>query len=114
VVGCLPSKREALSATKTKQKKKRDGAVCQWLTPAILATQESEIRRIEVRRQPRQTDPISKNPLQKRADGVAQGESLEFKHQYHKKKKKVRWMGWGTSTDMEMSQQTPYRLFYAN
>jgi hypothetical protein len=25
-----------------------------WLTPVILATQEAEIRRIEVRRQPRQ------------------------------------------------------------
>jgi hypothetical protein len=34
----------------------------QWLTPAILATQEAEIRRIMVRSQPRQ---ISKNPSQK-------------------------------------------------
>jgi hypothetical protein len=34
-------------------------------------------------------DPISKNPSQKnRASGVAQGESSEFKLQYHKKKKK--------------------------
>jgi hypothetical protein len=33
-------------------------------------------------------DPISKNPLQEGAGGVAQGEGPEFKHQYHKKKKK--------------------------
>jgi hypothetical protein len=29
-------------------------------------------------------DPISKNPSQKRAGGVAQGEGPEFKPQYHK------------------------------
>jgi hypothetical protein len=29
-----------------------------------------------------------KNPSQKRAGGVAQGEGPEFKPQYHKKKKK--------------------------
>jgi hypothetical protein len=29
-------------------------------------------------------DPISKNPLQKRAGGVVQGVSPEFKSQYHK------------------------------
>jgi hypothetical protein len=33
-------------------------------------------------------DPISKNPSQKGAGGVAQGEGSEFKPQYHKKKKK--------------------------
>jgi hypothetical protein len=33
-------------------------------------------------------DPISKNPSHKRAGGVAQGESPEFKPQYHKKKKR--------------------------
>jgi hypothetical protein len=32
-------------------------------------------------------DPISKNPSQKRAGGVAQGEGLEFKCQYQKKNK---------------------------
>jgi hypothetical protein len=40
---------------------KKDGH--QWLTPIILATQEAEIRRIEVQSQPRQIvsrDPISK------------------------------------------------------
>jgi hypothetical protein len=45
-----------------------------------------------IRSQPGPTvpqDPISKNPSQKnRASGVAQGESSEFKLQYHKKKKK--------------------------
>jgi hypothetical protein len=38
------------------------------LTPAILATQKEEIRRIAVRIQPRkivQQDPISKNPSKK-------------------------------------------------
>jgi hypothetical protein len=34
-------------------------------------------------------DPISKNPLQKRAGGVAQGIDPEFKTQYHKSKKKI-------------------------
>jgi hypothetical protein len=33
-------------------------------------------------------DPISKNPSQKRAGGVAQCVNPEFKPQYHKKKKK--------------------------
>jgi hypothetical protein len=33
-------------------------------------------------------DPISKIPIIKRADGVAQGEGPEFKPQYCKKKKK--------------------------
>jgi hypothetical protein len=32
-------------------------------------------------------EPILKNPLQKRADGVAQGVGPEFKPQYHQKKK---------------------------
>jgi hypothetical protein len=36
----------------TNLRKKRAG--CQWLTPVILATQEAEIRRITVRRKPRQ------------------------------------------------------------
>jgi hypothetical protein len=57
----------------------------------ILATQETEIRGIAVWSQPGQIvlwDPILKNPSQKRAGGVAQGEGLEFKPQYWKKKKK--------------------------
>jgi hypothetical protein len=33
-------------------------------------------------------DPISKNPSQKRAGGVAQGAGPEFKLQYHKNKNK--------------------------
>jgi hypothetical protein len=33
-------------------------------------------------------DPISKNPSQKRAGGVAEGVGPEFKPQYWKKKKK--------------------------
>jgi hypothetical protein len=55
-----------------------------WLTPIIPATQETEIRRIEVGSQLRQIvhDPILKNPSQKRAGGVTQGEGPEFKSQY--------------------------------
>jgi hypothetical protein len=65
-----------------------------WLTPVIPATQEAEVRRITVRSQPRANScetvaqKRKKNPSLKRADGVAQGEGPEFKHQYHKKKKK--------------------------
>jgi UDP-N-acetylglucosamine:LPS N-acetylglucosamine transferase len=58
--------------------------------PVILATWEAEIRRITVRSQPRQIvhETLSrKNPSQKRASRVAQGVGLEFKPQYHKKKK---------------------------
>jgi hypothetical protein len=61
---------------------------CQWLTSIILATQEAEIRRIEVQSQTRQivheTLP-RKNPSQKRAGGVAHGVGPEFKPQYWKK-----------------------------
>jgi hypothetical protein len=44
--------------------------------PAILATQEAEIRRTEAR----------KKYHKKRAGGVTQGVGPEFKPQYHKKK----------------------------
>jgi hypothetical protein len=57
----------------------------------ILATQEAEIGRIAVRSQPRQIvlEILSqKNPTTKNwTGGVAQGEGLEFKPQYWKKKK---------------------------
>jgi hypothetical protein len=63
--------------------------------PAILVTQEAEIRRIQVRSQLGQIvppNPILKDSSQKhknRAGGVAQGEGPEFKPQYtHTKKKK--------------------------
>jgi hypothetical protein len=48
-----------------------------WLTPVILATQETEIRKI-----------VEKNYHKKRAGRVARDVGLEFKPQYHKKKKK--------------------------
>jgi hypothetical protein len=57
----------------------------------IPATQEAEIRRIEIQSQPRQIvcETLSqKNPSKNRASGVAQGEVPEFKPQYLKKKKK--------------------------
>jgi hypothetical protein len=59
--------------------------------PVILATQQTEIRRIEIGSQPRQTvlKILSrKNPSQKRAGGVAQGVGSEFKSQYHKQTNK--------------------------
>jgi hypothetical protein len=59
--------------------------VNQWFLPVILATQEAEIRRITVQRQPRQIvhETLSqKNPSQKRTGGVAQGVGPEFKLQY--------------------------------
>jgi hypothetical protein len=60
--------------------------------PAILATQEAEIRRIVVQSQPREIvhKTLSQKTLHKnRACGVAQGEGPEFKTQYHKKERKV-------------------------
>jgi hypothetical protein len=60
--------------------------------PVIVATQEAEIRRIEVQSQPGQIfrETLSeKNASHKRAGGVAQGIGPEFKPQYCEKKKKV-------------------------
>jgi hypothetical protein len=45
-------------------------AMCWWLMPVILASQEAEIKRIKVRGQPRQIvcETLSRrNPTQKRA-----------------------------------------------
>jgi hypothetical protein len=67
--------------------KKSTRAGCRWLTLIILATQGAEIKRIEVQSQPRQIvlDTLSpKKPTTKRAGGVAQGVSPEFKPQYYK------------------------------
>jgi hypothetical protein len=67
-----------------------DAVLSWWLMPIILATQEAEIRRIMVRRQPGQIvcKPLSqKYPTHKRASGVAQGEGPEFKPQYTRKRK---------------------------
>jgi hypothetical protein len=63
----------------------------QWLTPIILTTQETEIRKISFQNQPRQIVQetlYQKNTSQKRASGVAQGVGPEFKLQHQKKKKK--------------------------
>jgi hypothetical protein len=59
--------------------------------PLILATQEAEIRRTVFRSQLGETvrKTLSQKTLHKNRDsGVAQGEGLEFKPQYCKKKKK--------------------------
>jgi hypothetical protein len=61
----------------------------------ILATQEAEIRRMEVQSQPRQIThetPSQNNPSQKGIGGrgagtMAQGIGPEFKSQYCKKKR---------------------------
>jgi hypothetical protein len=45
---------KTIQKTRIGKKRKRKGARCWWLTPVILATQGAEIRRIEVRSQPRQ------------------------------------------------------------
>jgi hypothetical protein len=58
--------------------------------PVILATQEAEIRRITILRQPRQIvgELLSqKHPSHKRAGQGAQVVGPEFKPQYHKTKK---------------------------
>jgi hypothetical protein len=64
------------------------------LRPVILATQETEIRRIMVQSQPwanSSRDPISKKTHHKeKAGGVAQDGGPEFKSQYCKRKKKRR------------------------
>jgi hypothetical protein len=58
--------------------------------PIILATQETEIRRILIQRQIVHETLVQKNPSQKRAGGVGvvQGAGLEFKPHHGKKKKK--------------------------
>jgi hypothetical protein len=66
--------------------------------PVILDTQEAEIRRIVVQRQPRKIvlktlswkypsqNKTKQNKKKKRAGRVVQGMGPEFKPQYHKKK----------------------------
>jgi hypothetical protein len=57
----------------------------------ILATQETEIKRITVRSQPGQIvcETLSRKPYHKKlGSGVAQGEGPEFKPQDWQKKKK--------------------------
>jgi hypothetical protein len=53
--------------------------------PIIIATQEAEIRRLQVQSQSEQIVPEAlsgKSPSQKRAGGVIQGIGPEFKPQY--------------------------------
>jgi hypothetical protein len=70
----------------------------------ILATQDAKIRRIMVRRQPRQIvrEPLSqknknknknKKSLQTRAGGLTQSVGCEFKSKYCKKRKSFTLLG---------------------
>jgi hypothetical protein len=68
-----------------------------WLTPAILATQKAEIRRITAWSQPEKIvqETLSRKALHKnRTSGVAQGEVPEFKR---------RFWSWFTSVNMMSS-----------
>jgi hypothetical protein len=66
--------------------------------PIILATLETEMRRITVQSQPGQITLIGKNPIQNRTCGVTQAveglpskfEALSSNHSTAKKKKKER------------------------
>jgi hypothetical protein len=60
-----------------------------WLTPVILAKQEAEIRRIMVRRQPRQIvhEPLSQKTVHK---SRTQGKGPGFKLQYCKINKQIK------------------------
>jgi hypothetical protein len=66
--------------------------------PVTLATQEAEVRRVEVQSQPGQivhkTLSREKTQHKNRAGGVAQGEGPKFKPQYCKKKKKNQDVGY--------------------
>jgi hypothetical protein len=62
------------------------------MTPVVLATQEAEIGRIQLKSTPTKyllrpylKKKKKKKPSQKRAGGVAQGVAPEFKPQYCKK-----------------------------
>jgi hypothetical protein len=77
--------------------------------PVMLATQEAEIRRIMVRSQPRQL--VAETLSQKRAGGVAQGVSPEFKPQYCKNKKVIfKWL-LDTQALAGTSDKRPTRIF---
>jgi hypothetical protein len=79
--------------SQTLQFKNLRRARCQWLTPVILATQETETRRIGVQIQPRQivhkTLSQKKKNITKKAGEVAQGVGSEFKPQYQQNKTKT-------------------------
>jgi hypothetical protein len=56
--------------------------------PVILATQEAEIRKIEIQSQPDKIVQVAlfrKNPSQRSAGGMVRAVGSDFKSQYHKK-----------------------------
>jgi hypothetical protein len=60
-----------------------------WLTPVIPATQKAEIRKTVIQSEPSkqfERPILKKTHHKKRAGGVTQGVSHEFKPQYRKKK----------------------------
>jgi hypothetical protein len=59
-------------------------------TPSYSGDREQEDHGSKPARANSLRDPISKKPITKRVDGVAQGEGPEFKPQCRKRKKKKR------------------------
>jgi hypothetical protein len=85
------------------------------LTPVILAAQETEIRRIAVQSQSGQIvlkTLSQKNSSQKRASGVAQSESPEYKPQYHRKKNHRKGLAQGPSNTVIAYQGSEFKFQY--
>jgi hypothetical protein len=59
------TEQHAKCITLCEKQKGKNKAQCQWLTSVILATQQAEIRRIEVRSQPPAKKLILGNPISK-------------------------------------------------
>jgi hypothetical protein len=57
--------------------------------PNYSGSRDQEDRGLKPTQANSSRDPISKNPSQNRAGGVAEGEGPEFKPKYCKKKKKI-------------------------
>jgi hypothetical protein len=69
--------------------KKGQAPVTYTCNPSYLGGRDQEDCSSKLAQANSSQDPISKIPNTKRAGGVAQGVGPEFKHQCHKKKKKM-------------------------